>query len=338
MSAPTPDRRQALAHLGGAAAFAALAPSIARAASPSIRTLPEADYTEQAPTADVMAAEDASRRMTAPVMVNGRGPFDFVVDTGTNRTVVSTELAASLELIAGPTAVVHGIAGVTPSRTVKVDSLKIGEREARRLHLPSMPAAMLGGAGLLGVDGLKNQRVVLDFLQVRLQIEPSSSRWRGAESSVVEAKRRFGQLTMVDTDLDGRQVAVIVDTGSEATIGNSELRRMMVRTSRDEARLGSVELIGATGQTARGDFGGVPLFRLGRLTLGNLRVVYSDLHTFELWDLHKRPAMILGMDVLRNFDGVAIDFGKSEVRFVLPKDTRIDPAGETRWPGRLRGL
>jgi len=200
-----------------------------------------------------------------------------------------------------------------------------------------MPARMLGGAGLLGVDGLKNQRVVLDFLQVRLQIEPSTKRWSGADSSVVAAKRRFGQLTMVDTDLEGRQVAVIVDTGSEATIGNSQLRRMMVRTARDESKLAEVELIGATGQTARGQFGGVPLFRLGRLTVGNLRVVYADLHTFELWDLHRRPAMILGMDVLRHFDGVAVDFGKSEVRFVMPKDTRIDPAGESRRPGRIRG-
>ena len=335
MSAPTPDRRQALARLGGAAALLALAPAMARAAAPSV--LPEADYTDQAPAADVMAMEDASRRMTAPVMVDGHGPFDFVVDTGTNRTVVSTELAASLGLSPGPIAAVHGIGGVVSANTVKVDSLKIGERQARRLHLPSMPAKSLGGAGLLGVDGLKNQRVVLDFQQVRLRIEPSSDRWRGPEANVVAAKRRFGQLTMVDTSLDGRQVAVIVDTGSEVTIGNSELRRMMVRTTRDEAQLGTVELIGATGQTARGDFGGVPLFRIGRLTLGNLRVVYSDLHTFELWELNKRPAMILGMDVLRLFDAVAIDFGKSEVRFVMPKDVRIDPAGDQR-PGRLQGL
>ena len=336
MSAPMTDRRQALARLGGAAAFMTLAPAMARAAAaPS--ALPEADYTEQAPAADVMAMEDASRRMTAPVMVNGHGPFDFVVDTGTNRTVVSSELAASLNLDAGPIAVIHGIGGPMPSRTVKVDSLKIGERQAKRLHLPCMPARSLGGAGLLGVDGLKNQRVVLDFLQVRMQIEPSNARWRGAESNVVAATRRFGQLTMVDTDLDGRQVAVIVDTGSEATIGNSELRKMLVRTTRDEARLGTVELIGATGQTAHGDFGGVPLFRIGRLTIGNLRVVYADLHTFDLWELNKRPAMILGMDVLRNFDGVAIDFGRSEVRFVMPKDVRIDPAGDQR-PGRLRGL
>ena len=150
------------------------------------------------------------------------------------------------------------------------------------------------------------------------------------------AKRRFGQLTMVDTDLDGHQVSVVIDTGSEATIGNSVLRRLMVRSKYAESKLGLVELVGATGQTAPGEFGPVPRFRLGRLNINNLRVVYADLHTFTLWDLQKRPAMILGMDVLRFFDTVAVDFGRSEVRFVMPKDTWIDPTGDDgRWTRRL---
>ena len=30
----------------------------------------------------------------APVSINGRGPFDFVVDTGTNTTLIDPKLAA----------------------------------------------------------------------------------------------------------------------------------------------------------------------------------------------------------------------------------------------------
>jgi hypothetical protein len=175
---------------------------------------------------------------------------------------------------------------------------------------------------------------VLDFIEPRLVIEPSSDRWRGRDSAVVDAKRRFGQLTMVDTDLQGKVVSVVIDTGSEATIGNSVLRRMMVHTADDEARLGHVELIGATGQTASGEFGLIPAFRLGQLTLTNLRVVYADLHIFDLWGLERRPAMILGMDVLRFFETVALDFGRSEVRFIMPKTPIVDPAGD-RGPRRL---
>ena len=314
-----------LAGAGAGLLFAAARPSLA--AEAPLSTLPEAAYAPDDP-ADLMAMEDRSRRMTAPVMVNGQGPFDFVVDTGTNRSVVSHELATQLGLEAGPLARVHGISGQADAQTVRVQSLKIGTREAKKLHLPAMPSRMLGGAGILGVDGLKNQRVVLDFMQQRLQIEPSSERWAGKDASIVAAKRRFGQLTMVDTDLDGQEVSVVIDTGSEATIGNSALRKMLVRSKKAASELGAVQLIGATGQTAAGEFGPVPRFRLGKLTVNNLRVVYSDLHTFSIWDLERRPAMILGMDVLRYFETVAVDFGRSEVRFVLPKDTWIDPASD----------
>lgn len=327
MSAFDQDRRLMLAGVG-AGLFSSALPGLVRAQETPAPTLPEAEYAEEAAIAEVMSMEDASRRMTVPVMLDGQGPFDFVVDTGTNRSVVSHELAEQLGLAAGPKARVHGITGPGAARTVQVQSLKIGAREAKRLNLPAMPARNLGGHGLLGVDGLKKQRVVLDFIEPRLVIEPSSDRWRGRDASVVEARRKFGQLTMVDTDLQGRVVAVVIDTGSEATIGNSVLRRMMVRSPEDEAALGQVNVIGATGQTARGDYGLVPQFRLGQLTLNNLRVIYADLHTFDLWGLAKRPAMILGMDVLRYFETVALDFGRSEVRFVMPKTPIVDPAGD----------
>src|SRR3989442_7972455 len=38
------------------------------------------------------------RLVVVPVMVNGRGPFDFLLDTGTNTTVVDPELADELGL------------------------------------------------------------------------------------------------------------------------------------------------------------------------------------------------------------------------------------------------
>src|SRR5262249_19642673 len=41
---------------------------------------------------------DRIGRIVAPVMLNGRGPFRFVVDTGANRSVITTQLAAALGL------------------------------------------------------------------------------------------------------------------------------------------------------------------------------------------------------------------------------------------------
>src|SRR5690349_20565118 len=61
-------------------------------------------------------APDLAGRITVPVRVNGEGPFDFVVDTGANRTVIAGELAAELGLPDDGPASIHGIVGVEPTR------------------------------------------------------------------------------------------------------------------------------------------------------------------------------------------------------------------------------
>jgi hypothetical protein len=58
--------------------------------------------------------------------------------------------------------------------------------------------------------------------------------------------------------------------------------------------------------------------RLGGLTIERMSAVFSDLHTFAIWGLRDRPALLIGMDVLRCFNAVELDFGHQLVRFHLP--------------------
>lgn len=329
LTAMTPGlitRRRSLILAAGALAAP---PALALAASDSVRTLPEAQFTPENAEDDLVAMEDRLRRMTAPVMINGMGPFDFVVDTGTNRSVLSDELVAELGLAHGQEVRVHGIAGERDAQTAAVDRFGVGGRVARRLTMPCLPQRWLGGAGLLGVDGLKNQRVVLELQKQRLRIEPSSTAPREAGGSVIRARRRYGQLTVVDTDLSGVQVSVMIDTGAEVTIGNSALRRAVERRVAPAAP-GPAVIQGATGEKFVGEYGVVPQFRMGSLKISNLRVVYADLHPFRLWDLTEKPAMLMAMDVIRFFEVLSVDFGRDQVRFDLPAQPFIDPAGTFR--------
>jgi predicted aspartyl protease len=338
MDAMVRNRRLILALLAAGLA----APGVVRAAEPAPASprpppllpptpgLPEAQFTPDDGDTDLLGMEDMLRRMTAPVMVDGQGPFDFVVDTGTNRSVISDTLAARLELPAGRPVRLHGINSTIEAPTARLKSLQVGVRTARNLSLPILPARAMRGAGILGVDGLKKQRVVLDLHDQRLLIEPSSKA-DYAEGTAIKTRRRFGQLTVVDTDLNGVQVSVLVDTGAEVSVGNSALRRVLdTRRYADPAGVQRVALEGATGELAYGDYGGIPQFRIGALRIGNMRLVYADLHPFALWDLQDKPAILLGMDVLRFFDRVAIDFGRNEIRFTLPEQPFIDPASEIR--------
>ena len=54
---------------------------------------------------------DSTTRMTVPVSIGAAGPFPCVVDTGSERTVISRELAERLALGAGGSAMVHSMTG-----------------------------------------------------------------------------------------------------------------------------------------------------------------------------------------------------------------------------------
>ena len=57
--------------------------------------------------------------------------------------------------------------------------------------------------------------------------------------------------------------------------------------------------------------------------------VWADMHVFELWGLKETPALVLGMDLLTQFDTVALDFGRSQVRFDLSQ-AQLNPVGASR--------
>jgi hypothetical protein len=56
-------------------------------------------------------ASDSYERMTVPVRLGEAGPFRFLVDTGSDRTAISRELAARLGLAAAPQAMLHSATG-----------------------------------------------------------------------------------------------------------------------------------------------------------------------------------------------------------------------------------
>ena len=131
-----------------------------------------------APSAQLETAFDQAMRMVVPVMLNGKGPFGFVADTGANRTVVSAEVAAACGLPPAGHAEVHGIAGAEPADLALVRRLAVGSVKSNDLEMPVLPRAQLGADGLLGVDILKGRLMSLQFALNRFEIAESG---RGAE-------------------------------------------------------------------------------------------------------------------------------------------------------------
>jgi hypothetical protein len=64
-------------------------------------------------------------------------------------------------------------------------------------------------------------------------------------------------------------------------------------------------------------------------------IAFADVAPFERFGLVKRPALLLGMDALRSFRRVDIDFPNRQVRFLMPKGTmkRSEFSTGSRIPG-----
>ena len=267
--------------------------------------------------------EDRSERMTVPVSIEGKGPFAFVIDTGAERTVISRKIADRLALEDEDPAELMSIAGTTMVDMVYVPSLTLGQKSYNGLVSPVLAAQHIGAEGILGLDGLQDQRILFDFVLNQIFIEDADAERSRPLSReiVVTAKRRSGQLIFTDATISGLKVNVIVDTGAQVSIGNVKLQKRLMRRAKE---LGDDNLlIAVTGDTLGVEFGRIRDFRIGRARFDSLSVAFADAPPFERFGLDDKPTLLLGMDVLRKFDQVAIDFPNRKIHFLTPKNARL---------------
>lgn len=309
----SPTRRHAA--IGLLAAGATAVPATQALAQPAAIELPDEDQ----PSTELDTQLGQYEHMLAPVSINDQGPFKFLLDTGANISCVSHRLMEHLDLKSAETVQVHTIVGVRDRPMVTLDRLQVGPRDRRRVRAPALPIKGTDVDGVLGVDWLKGQRLVLDFKNSKLEITRSQQDTsEPGKVVVVSARRRHGQLTIVDADLGGKRISAIIDSGAQGTLCNKHLRDL-VRTQ--EARRGEtptpkyVRMESLAGERFTGESIFLPFLRLGGLQLGNVQVTYADMHVFDIWGLKDTPALVIGMDLLSQFERVALDFGRSQVRF-----------------------
>ncbi|HEX5263117.1 MAG TPA: retroviral-like aspartic protease family protein [Phenylobacterium sp.] len=314
-----PNRRQAAASLLAAGA-ASLPLSHAFAQSQVVAPAqPQTDNPTIAdePPTQIGTGHDAFEHMMGPVTINGQGPFQFLVDTGANVSCLSKDLAQRLALPDLPPARVHTIVGVRDRPAVLVDQLQVGDRSRKGVHVAVLPLND-GLDGVLGIDWLSGQRLELGFKAKNLAITRSRSEVSTEGSAVVPARRRMGQLTIVDADLSGKRISAMIDSGAQMTMCNAALREIVAEADRRKLRVDPYQRLRMetlVGEQFWGELLYLPFMRLGGLHLGNVPVLYADMHVFDIWGLKDKPAVMLGMDLLTQFDTVAMDFGHSQVRF-----------------------
>lgn len=305
-----------------------LAAAVALAAAPptEVRVAPASSPVSHSESAEIVEGEsDRYLRFTVPVLIEGEGPFAFMVDTGAEATVVTDRVRDRLALQSSGSAIVVGLASRVPVELVSLDGLEFAARVFDGLKVPLLEARHVGADGILGLDTLQDLRVLIDFRTDTIAVDDAAALGgnKGYEI-VIRARRKLGRLIITEATVDDVRTTVILDTGAQSSVGNLALRRKLRARSREQVTNQDVN-----GHEFDGTVDVVGALRIDDMQLSNLPVMFADGPAFAQLGLAKRPALILGMRDLRVFDRVAIDFAARQILFDAPRGSGFRPKQKT---------
>ncbi len=298
--------------------LAATAPTAADAIDPLVEPATSSEIVPFIQPFDL----DATRRMSVQVMVGGKGPFAFLVDTGAERTVIARELAARLGLAEGAKLKLATIGGSATVPSFRVAALQMSNLHLASVDAPAFHGRHIGAAGLIGVDMLEERRVLIDFRKESMQIMETRRRApsliKDDDAIVVTARNSAGRLILSDARLHGKRIDVIVDTGAQTSVGNMALQRLVAERRANRLPFAATELTAVTGEDVPALRTAIKRIVINGMDVNDLPVSFADSQAFRVLGLHDRPALLLGMDSLSLFDRVEIDFPNRRVVFDLP--------------------
>ncbi len=256
---------------------------------------------------------DRIGRIWAPVLINGKGPYRLVLDTGASRSAITRAVAEDLGAPIRTGALrLRGATGSAVADAVRVDTLEVGELLIERTTVPIVADAFGGAQGVLGGEGLRDKRIVIEFASDRISIMRSHREPPLPAYSVVPMRYAPSSGMRVDVLVGPVRAVALIDTGAQVTVGNIALRKALEKR-RAEAEAEQRGIIGVTEDVQMADIGHIPSILAGELIVRNAAIQFSDLHIFEYWHLQSQPALLVGMDVLGKLDTLVIDYRRGEL-------------------------
>lgn len=287
-----------------------------RAALALLAGLPAAFAAGPAPIS-VPLSYDKDGRPTVPVGINGKGPFALVADTAAGGTALTPGLVQELGLAedASQRVSVRGASGTASVQAYNLESLSVGSLEVRPARATSLPNGDISDSrGVLGAGTFASGRLEFDFAAGRLNAGPS----HGAAPSgytAVKAQVAHRILHIIPAKIGGIELPALIDSGARATLGNTKLMQALGFSENDARLIPESRPSGATGHVMRTWTGGRFTMEVAGDTTLAQSVIFAELPVFAPLGLDEGPSLLLGIDALRRFDAVAIDYPRAEVQF-----------------------
>lgn len=208
------------------------------------------------------------------VTINGTGPHTFVLDTGSNRSVISDTLASSLALT--PVALTETVSssGSATAHVVRIQTLALGSHTAAAVLAPVLPAARIRSIhtlaeGIIGQDVLIDGHYTLDYRRKRIS-------WLEADQDSGEGQRLVLQRSegRVIVELPQSQRAedtarLIPDSGASVLVLFDRGERAPIAVT---TRAAAVKATTLTGETHM-QVATVPRLRVGSSTMWDIPAV-----------------------------------------------------------------
>jgi len=263
----------------------------------------------------VATRRDSDGRMLAPVKINGQGPFEFIVNTGATRSALGESVVRRLRLSldAEFPILVHGVTGSSCVPTVRVDSMTLGPLRASAIALPVLGNTLGSADGFLSLTDFVTERILIDMQRNRMVL-PQGVGPLGAFHGGVDLRMdpAHQHVVVIDTRIHGIAVKAVVDTGAQCALGSLALRRAITLQ-----HLNASNHIEVAGASERGKISTphlLPALELGSLRILGAQIVYGELPLFEYLGWTSTPAMLLGMDILGQFESVLLDYTNRLIR------------------------
>ena len=289
-------------------------PALAQAEAPEPQRIEEVVVSAPEPRYVAPTTRDRIGRIWAPVLINGKGPYRLVLDTGATRSAVIQRVVddAGLPVRAKPVRL-RGVTGSAIVPAVLADTLEFGELVIENATLPVVADAFGGADGVLGAEGMKNKRIHIEFLKDRISIVRSHGAAAPAGFSTVPFKYGVNRGLRVEVMVGPVRTTALIDSGAQVTVGNLALRKALARRRGAQDQYDDA-IIGVTEDVQQAVRVRIPSIVAGDLLVKNAEIMFSDLHIFEHWQLVSKPALIIGMDVLGALDTLVIDYRRNELQ------------------------
>jgi len=294
----------------------------ANAAAPLVR--PAANISDVAWPAD--KRETIARACLDPnsgffvvdAMLNGQGPFPFILDTG-GHNILSPAIADLLKLdVAGKGFSTGAGAGSTPTQFTKVTALRVGAVAVSNqpflvLHIDFGAASCSGEkprriAGLLGLELYERFAITTDYRAGSVLLRPLLA--AGEKAQAIKLPIRFtSDMPLVRASLNGRSGWFAVDSGNNVEV---IVFRNWAQTNDLSPEV--VASQSARGMSVGGDLrfqhGRALSFKLGPVDLGAIDILFAQDKQGSLSARYE--AGNIGNSVLKNFR-VTVDYADGAI-------------------------